>query len=95
MYRVIGPRAVENGEPGQDVELELTPQQEQGHVAAKRLEILPRTYRVIGPRVVMDAKPGETFEACLPLYQEQTLAASGHVEVVTTPSKRKRADKEG
>jgi hypothetical protein len=97
MYHVIGPRAVGPGEPGEDVELDLTPQEESGHVAAKRLRILPRTYRVIGPRVVLGAQPGEEFSAALPMYQEQTLAAGGHVEIVQelpAITKRKRADKE-
>lgn len=87
-YKIVGKRPVEDLRPGEEGELDLTAEQERGHLAAKRIEIVPCEYEVVGPRTVMGAAPGEKFTAAFEIGQEQALVESGHVERVE-PKKKK------
>ena len=92
-YKVVGPRPVEGAAPGEELEHEFTAQQEQTHLDAKRLEILPRSYRNIGPAQLegpgYDAGPGEVYTAALTVGQESALTEAGHIERVKEPAKKK------
>jgi hypothetical protein len=92
-YKVTGPRPVEGAAPGEELEHEFTAEQEQYHLDAKRLEIIPRTYRVIGPSQLegpgYSAGPGETYSAALTVGQEAALIEAGHIERVKEPAKKK------
>lgn len=83
-YKVTGPRPVEGAAPGGELEHEFDAGTEAGHIAAGRLEILPRPYRVCGPRKLSgpgyEASPNETFEAALTIEQEASLVEAGHIE---------------
>ena len=92
-YKIIGKRAVEDLRPGEEGDLELSAEQERGHLAAKRIEIVPREYEVVGPRTVLGAEPGEKFTAALEVGQEAALVESGHIGRVESKPKAS-ADKE-
>lgn len=85
-YLVIGPRAVLDAEPGKELEVELTTEEEADYLDAGRLKVLPIEYEVIGSCVVFGSKPGSKFRAAIRLHQEAALIEGGHIEVVVTKS---------
>ena len=72
-YNVTGPRPVLGHAPGEQFDHLLSAEDEAAHIAAGRLEIVPRGYRVIGPRNVFGNGPGSEFEAALTIDQEAAL----------------------
>lgn len=94
-YRNISERSVEDIEPGEEGELELTAEQESDYVRQGRLEIVPADYEVVGPRNIFGNAPGAKFSMSLTAGQEFDLVAGGHIErVQVKPRSRKAADKE-
>lgn len=94
-YRNISQRSVEDIEPGEEGELELSPEQEADYVRQERLEIIPSEYEVIGPRNVFGNKPGAKFSMSLTAGQEFDLIQAGHIErVAVKPARKAKADKE-
>lgn len=79
-YTVTGPRPVLDAAPGESFEHEFTEAEEQAHLLAKRLEIVPRRYQVVGHRRVLDTPTGEFFEAAFSIPQERSLIEGGHIE---------------
>lgn len=96
-YLVTGQRPVFDRAPGEEVEAELTADQEAAWVSTGRLTILPRAFRVVGPLQVHDTDPGGTFERALTIPQERALTEAGHIERVpaTTTAKKKPGDPGG
>jgi hypothetical protein len=92
-YKVAGSRPVLDAEPGKEVEAELSPEEEAAHLAARRLEIVPRPYKVVGPRRVHDTEPGEVFLAALTVGQEKSLIDAGHIERAPRTEQRKKEAK--
>lgn len=81
-YKVSGPRPVNDAEPGQEFEAELSASDESDLLEAGRIEIVPREYENVGGGVVHGVKPGAKFKAALRMHEEQALIAAGAVEIV-------------
>lgn len=96
-YKVTGSRALHwetgSAEPGETFEAEFTQERESEHLAAGRMEIVPREYEVIGEAEVCETPPGDTFTHAFPMAQEAALLGT-HIERVGAKSKAKaKADR--
>lgn len=80
-YKVTGKRAVLDVEPGGELEHDFTEGEESDHLAAGRLEIVPRTYEVLAG-VVHATKEGDKFEAAFRLHEERALIEAGAIAPV-------------
>lgn len=75
---------------GEDVvELELDVTQEQDHLSAGHLEIVPRDYRVLSNNYAA-GKQGETVSAALVVEHESALIQGGHLERADRPASTKK-----
>jgi len=91
-YKVVGPRAVLDAEPGQEFDYEFSEVEEADMLAAGRLEIVPCRYQVVGGSEVFETKPGDYFEAALLVGQEAALLAGGHIERAKPAKKSKEKE---
>lgn len=93
-YLVTGKRAVHwaegSAQPGQLFEAEFSQETESDHLAAGRLEIVPREYEVIGSCEVFETPPGGTFYAALPIEREGWLLGV-HIERVEQRKSKPKA----
>lgn len=81
-YKVVGPRPVNDADPGQEFAAELSAEEESDLLEAGRIEIVPREYENVGGGLVHGVKPGEKFKAALRIHEEKALISAGAVEIV-------------
>lgn len=71
-----------------DFEAEFAAGEEQDHVSAGHLEIVPRTYKVLSDNYAA-GKQGETVDLALLVEHEASLIQGGHIERADKPTKKK------